>query len=51
MQTTDVNHATSTTKHNKKIPTRKEDVTIQLLSATLKLNKKDRMLYVPIHFR
>ena len=37
--------------YRRKTPTRKKDVTVQLLSATLQLNKKDRMLYVPLQFR
>ena len=53
MQMTADNHTTYTaytTKH-KKTPTWRKDVVIQLLSATLQLNKKDRMLYVPLQFR
>ena len=30
---------------------RKKDVAIQVLKATLQLNKKDKMLYVPLQFR
>ena len=51
MQTTNDNHTTYTTKHHKKVPTPKKDVAIQLLSATRQLNKKDRMLYIPLQFR
>ena len=39
------------TNHQKKTPTRNKDVSIQLLTATLQLIKKDRMLYVSLQFR
>ena len=42
---------TTTTDRLKKTTTRKKDVAIQALSATLQLNKKDKMLYVPLQFR
>ena len=42
---------TTTTDHTKKTATRKKDVAIQVLTATLQLNKKDKMLYVPLQFR
>ena len=40
-----------TNNHKKKTTARKKDVSIQFLTATLQLNKKDRMLYVPLQFR
>ena len=53
MQTTVDNQTTCTaynTKH-KKSPTQDKDVAIHLLSATLQLNKKSRMLYIPLYFQ
>ena len=37
--------------NKKKTSTRKKDVAIQVLTATLQLTKKDKMLYVPLQFR
>ena len=53
MQTTVDNQTTCTayTAKHKKSPTQDKDVAIQLLSATVQLNKKDRMLYAPLYFR
>ena len=54
LQTTDDSqhpNETSTTNNQKKKTARKKDVAIQLLTATLQLNKKVRMLYVPLQFR
>ena len=38
---------TTMTDHTKKTATRKKDVAIQVVSATLQLNKKVKMLYIP----
>ena len=42
---------TMTTDCTRKTTNRKKDVAIQVLTATLQLNKKDKMLYVPLQFR
>ena len=42
---------TTMSDHTKKTATRKKDVAIQVVTATLQLNKKDKMLYVPLQFR
>ena len=51
--TQDTQHpnTTPTVNNKQKIATRKKDVAIQLLTATLQLNVKDRMFYVPLQFR
>ena len=46
---TDVN--LQTTDCTRKTMNRKKDVAIQVLTATIQLNKKDKMLYVPLQFR
>ena len=42
---------TMTTDCTRKTTNHKKDVAIQVLTATLQLNKKDKMLYVPLQFR
>ena len=44
-------NSTKTTDCTRKTTNRKKDVAIQVLTATLQLNKKDKMLYVPLQFR
>ena len=44
-------NSTTTTDCTRKTMNRKKDVAIQVLTATLQLNKKDKMLYVPLQFR
>ena len=54
LQTTeDKQHSNSTTATDctRKTMNRKKDVAIQVITATLQLNKKDKMLYVPLQFR
>ena len=45
------NETLMTNHQKKKTPARKKDVAIRLLTATLQLNKEDRLLYVPLQFR